>query len=333
MPFFLAIDAGGSSTRATLVDHRGTCWGTGRAGPGNPVSSGAEKASHGHYEAIRYALHAAEPDSPEIAGLLIAMAGGSTRHSTGDFPEQLSARLLGLGLQLKPMIESDLLATYFSGTCQLHGYALAVGTGAVAASIDGGALHRASDGLGWLLGDHGSGFWLGREAVRAAAADLDGGHRVTALTTAVLEHFGLISVPLTRASSDSRPAALQELLAAAYAIQPVELAQLAPAVFTTARAGDRVATTLLAEAGQLLLQTLSAVRPGDDEKSPVVLGGSILNAESSLLSSLLEAMPATTPVIRVHNGLAGAASMVLRQAGISVDEQILNRITDSLKKL
>ena len=40
----LAIDAGGTSTRAVIVDEDGSCLGFGHSGGGNPISAGFEPA-------------------------------------------------------------------------------------------------------------------------------------------------------------------------------------------------------------------------------------------------------------------------------------------------
>lgn len=45
MPTFLAVDAGGTSTRSVLVTADGACLGYGTAGGGNPISSGTERAA------------------------------------------------------------------------------------------------------------------------------------------------------------------------------------------------------------------------------------------------------------------------------------------------
>lgn len=63
---------------------------------------------------------------------------------------------------------------------------LVAGTGAIAAEVRDLRLDRVADGHGWLLGDAGSGFWLGREAVRGLLADLDAGRAPTPLGRQVL---------------------------------------------------------------------------------------------------------------------------------------------------
>ena len=52
----LAIDAGGTSTRALLIAADGDCVGYGRAGGGNPVSWGPEEAARSVTSAVAAAL-------------------------------------------------------------------------------------------------------------------------------------------------------------------------------------------------------------------------------------------------------------------------------------
>ncbi len=65
----------------------------------------------------------------------------------------------------------DAVTAFAAGTPEPSGAVLIAGTGAVAALIDGHEIMRAADGLGWLLGDVGSGRWMGLQAVRAAVRD------------------------------------------------------------------------------------------------------------------------------------------------------------------
>lgn len=131
MQRIVAIDAGGTSTRAVIVDPTGRCHGYGFSGGGNPVSAGFDAALTSLLGATEMAQAADLPDSDTISSALIAMAGAGeqTPH------ESIAARFANVGLHGPLEIESDLLATYFSGTLQPRGYALVAGTGSVAARI------------------------------------------------------------------------------------------------------------------------------------------------------------------------------------------------------
>ncbi|NYE95993.1 N-acetylglucosamine kinase-like BadF-type ATPase [Psychromicrobium silvestre] len=226
------------------------------------------------------------------------------------------------------MIDSDLLATYYSGTYHSDGYALVAGTGAVCARVRNYRLDRVVDGVGWLLGDEGSGFWLGHRAVRAVAADLDGRAPRTAITGPLLER---LDIAISKATHEGRPAALQSLIQAVYALRPIELASFAVLVFEAARAGDVVAHSLLQRAGAALSRSLSTARI-PEVKGPVVLGGSILSAGSVIDDELSGHLGDLHPV-RVPDGLAGAALLALRHADLPVGKEVFERIAQSLGEL
>jgi glucosamine kinase len=77
----------------------------------------------------------------------------------------------------------------------------------VNASVVGVADHRltrTADGHGWLLGDDGSGFWLGREAVRATLRALDAGEPPGHLAGSVLRELAGAGTVEELAPSPSR---------------------------------------------------------------------------------------------------------------------------------
>ena len=183
----VAVDAGGTSTRAVVVHPAGRCLGYAEAGRGNPIAVGHETAAASVAESVLGALRRAEVPTTRIQLVVLAMAGaGSTSVAA-----EIRRRLAGVGLDAPLVFESDLLATYFSGTHRPNGYAVIAGTGAGAIRVEGGRQAAVADGLGWLLGDEGSGFWIGQRVVRAALAGLDGRGPSTELTPLMLARLGL----------------------------------------------------------------------------------------------------------------------------------------------
>ncbi len=329
----LAFDAGGTSTRAVILDTAGNCLGYGKAGGGNPVSSGFPAAIGSLRDALEAAGARLGPASADYSSAVIAMAGSSVQTST----RLLAKSLTDLGLRGNVVIEADLLATFFSGTFHEKGYALVAGTGSVGAQIRAGRLDVVADGMGWLLGDAGSGFWIGRRVVRAVTAALDRRGPQTSLTPLLLAALGIDSESPAR--FQGRPAAAQQMIDALYALRPVELSRFAPLAFEAARtapAPDEVAQQILDRAAASLSATLAAVLdpsiPG-----PVVFGGSILSTDSPLAQSVQRSLAGTalecTEVIRVADGVVGAAVLALRHAGVVVDAAVFSRIRATLADL
>ena len=257
---FIAGDAGGTSTRAVAIDATGNVLGYGRSGGGNPTSAGIEGAVASIGAAVERATAGLAAD--EVESVAVAMAG----EQTAAFTSQLTERLGRLGLG-PAVLQPDLLAMFHSGTYRPEGYGLIAGTGSIAARIRDGALHRVVGGKGWLLGDAGSGFWIGHRVARAVVAALDGQGPPTTLTPLMLEAMGIADEP-------ERPA-VRGLVSVLYARRPVQLAEFAPLAFAAAAADDPVAREILAEGATALADLLHTVRePG--LTGPVVVGGSAL---------------------------------------------------------
>jgi len=316
----VAVDAGGTSTRAVVVDPAGRCLGYAVAGSGNPTAVGPETAAASVAESVVEALRRAEVPSARIGLVVLAMAGAG---STSVAPE-IRRGLAGIGLDAPLAFESDLLATYFSGTHLPNGYAVIAGTGAGAIRVEDGRQAAVADGLGWLLGDEGSGFWIGHRVVRAALADLDGRGPATALTAPLLARLG---VPAPSASGDREP--ITTVVRALYASPPVRLADLAGLVFEVN--GDPTADRILDEAAAALAQTLTAVRSAT-VSGPIVLGGGVLGRAPQLADRLA----ATCDAEEVHtvvDGTVGVCVLALRHVGTDVDHAVFERLTTTLTAL
>ena len=318
----LALDAGGTSTRAVAVTGTGEVLGYGRGPAGNPTAAGIVPAAGAIGGAARAALAVA--GSADVA--VVAMAGEQTE----TFREEVTARLAAYGVQ-RVVLDHDLLALFCSGTPSPDGYALIAGTGTVAARVVDGELDRVVGGRGWLLGDAGGGFWIGREVARAVIAALDGQTGPTALTPLVLDALGVGTGSADPDSAAGRTSAIRQVVSAVYARRPVTLAELAPLAFAVP--DDPTARAIVVAASRALADLVDAVRVPELE-GPVVVGGSvvvrgILSAPASLARDLVP--PAGgTPVVAVPDGLVGAAVLALRHTGATVDAATFVRLRDQV---
>lgn len=324
---FIAVDAGGTSTRAVLVDEEGRCRGYGRGSSGNPTSAGPDLAASSVGTAIAQALDGPDVSPSAAEVVLVAHAGGHPRYVAG-----IEERLVPLGVHARVMRKGDLLALFASGTPELEGAALIAGTGAIGGAMRDGEIARLVDGTGWLLGDAGSGFWIGHRVARAVVDDLDSG-RPTRLTAALLERME-IEDDRDRGLVDGRPGAMGPLIARLYEWRPVELSVLAPLAFELA-ADDEVAGEIVREAVAALTALLRRVRHAQPD-GPLVIGGSVLvegvlHLDQALQAPLLEAAGDAAPV-PVADGLVGAAVLALRTGGVPVDAPLFAALTASIRK-
>ena len=322
---FLAVDAGGTSTRAVVIDSAGRAHGYGRAGSGNPTAAGIRQAVNGISSAAEQAL-AGLAGSARPALALIAMAG----EKTGDFRGQVADRLAALGIG-QVVLDHDLLGIFHSGTAARNGYALIAGTGTVAARIRAGRLDRVAGGKGWLLGDAGGGFWIGHAVARAVVASLDRQGPDTALTGLLLKALGIEAQTST---PTRRVEILRELVSALYARPPISLAEFAPLAFAAHE--DPVARPILVGASAALADLLTAIW-APDLPGPVVVGGSVLvrGLLTAPLSLRTELVPLVVGdhVIPVSDGLVGAVVLVLRHVGREVDETFIRTIRAEVTRL
>ncbi|MBS2551655.1 N-acetylglucosamine kinase [Catenulispora sp. NL8] len=345
----LGLDVGGTSTRVLAITPEGLRRGAGRASGGNPTGLGPERAVAALAEAVTQALTGLDPAN--VRYVVLGMAGGSALPSGEDLPgRELFVRFwerAGIGCPIA--YEPDALIAFAAGTDAPEGSLLLSGTGAVAIAVKDRAMAARADGHGWLLGDRGSGFWLGRQAVLAAMAALDGDGPATALTGLVIESLRLPGAgPGTDSASGATPGApdptvpeapepadppsnsdtqpafgpagpltARDLVAAVMAEPPTALARLAPLLSTACAAGDQVAATIVEHAAEHLAATLATVR-GPDATTPIVLAGSILTHPTPVAErvrrTLRERWPAA-PVAVAEDGAAAAAWLALARIG------------------
>jgi len=291
MTLVLGIDIGGTATRAVVTTLGGTRAGFGRAGAANPVTVPAAEAAANLTAALTAALSTV--DSARI-GAAVAGAAGASR------PAVLQAAFETSGVRCPLRVVGDALVAFAAGTGEAAGSVLISGTGAVAAEIRDGHIARTADGFGWLLGDLGSGFWIGRAAATATARALYRGERPGQLVELVTAAVGA--------------AAGDPFVAAVHDRPPRELSALTPLVAEAAEAGDPLALSIMDDAATHLCRTLSEVRAAG-ERSTIVLAGGVLQHCRILYASVRGRLAAAwpeAPVCVAGPGEEGAARLAAR---------------------
>ncbi|GAA3763486.1 BadF/BadG/BcrA/BcrD ATPase family protein [Plantactinospora mayteni] len=316
----VGLDIGGTSTRATVVSLAGERLGAGQSGGGNPTSHGADRAAEQLRLALAGALAGLDPGLVRAGTIGLAGAGRLLADPAGR--AAFDRTWHEVGLRCRYDILGDALVAYASGTAEPDGTILIAGTGAIAAEVRDMALDRVADGHGWLLGDAGSGFWLGREAVRRALADLDRHLPPGPLSTLVLTEL------LGSAEVAARPRdTVDTLVQTVTRRPPVELAALAPLVIRADRDGDPAAAAILAEAARLVAANVDRIRP-TDARTPIVLGGGLLTGDTPLADAVRPALAARwpdAPVYGAGDGALGAAWLAARTLPELTDPAELHR--------
>ncbi|CCO35864.1 N-acetylmuramic acid 6-phosphate etherase [Rhizoctonia solani AG-1 IB] len=179
-PLFLCLDCGGSKTAAVLVDNSGNVVGRGTGGPSNFMDVGMNAFLRSVKTAVQAALEEAVGSKTALPLSSPIMSAAWFGISGCDRPADAVALQLPLSELLTIPVprlvianDSHLLASPLSSHPDAKSAIVVIGgTGSNCVSFkrkDGQAgleeLSR-SGGWGWILGDEGSGFDVGRTAVR-----------------------------------------------------------------------------------------------------------------------------------------------------------------------
>ena len=304
---FLGIDGGGTTTRAVLIDDRRHEIARAASGPSNYHSVGRATAEASLREVLSQLFAAAGVGPAGVKTVGLGMAGVARPDDRRLVRALLAAILPGPQLVMTHDAETALVG----GTGRRHGVVLIAGTGAIAYGVNARGDARRADGWGYLLGDDGSAYWIGREGLRAVARACDGRGRPTALQDLVADDLGLREEdePAARAL---RRSLVGRVYAAGFGVP--QLAAISRRVEQAAREGDAVAGEILHRAGQQLGRTLCAVIRGLEmaqERFETVLAGGVLRAagpvRDTVVGILAQSAPYASAIAPRHDAAFGAA--------------------------
>ena len=154
--YFLGIDAGASATKWSLIDESGI------------VAAGTQEAMDGHLY-----RDASKIRMDSVLNEIAKGIGGKKVERiymgiTGVVHDGSIERHLQKYFAAPSIVVSDIELAYRANFVEGNGILLYAGTGSVAYAIDEkGEIHQIG-GWGYLLGDEGAGYWIGREAIRHA---------------------------------------------------------------------------------------------------------------------------------------------------------------------
>ena len=153
---YLGIDAGASATKWALINELGV------------VKSGVDATMDGHLyrDASKIRMDSVlNKISEEISGKKVDRIYMGI---TGVVHDGSIEKYLEKYFMAPSIVVSDIELAYRANFVQGDGILLYAGTGSVAYAIDEkGEIHQIG-GWGYLLGDEGAGYWIGREAIRQA---------------------------------------------------------------------------------------------------------------------------------------------------------------------
>ncbi|MGR4063829.1 MAG: BadF/BadG/BcrA/BcrD ATPase family protein [Vulcanimicrobiaceae bacterium] len=168
--YFAGIDGGQTGTTAVVGDERGNVLGRGEAGPADEVGEppGSTRLRDALNAALRGALAAAKLPSDTRLEAVVAGVSGYRDRARGVQPAFAAQR---------SSVVHDAPVAHAGAFAGGAGVAIVVGTGSVAYARDA-SRSITLGGWGYLFGDEGSAFWIGREAIAKLMRAQDDGDEV-----------------------------------------------------------------------------------------------------------------------------------------------------------
>ena len=275
----LGIDAGGTKTVCLLADELGRVVSEARGGGANLQASGeleVEKVLHAVMET------ALGDRDVQPAAICLGIAGVD-RESDAAAVRGIMRRI---GFKTRTLVVNDALIALVAGAGDEPGIVIVAGTGSIAYGRDGAGRAARAGGWGYVLGDEGGGFWIGRAALNAVVRQYDGRGPQTMLTEMVLTAMELGSPT--------------DLIHAVYAggLHRYAIAGMAPVVQRAAEAGDAVAGDIVVRAGIELSAAAASVITRLEmrgEPFPTLLAGGVFRGVPALVDHVVSRLAEVAP--------------------------------------
>jgi N-acetylglucosamine kinase-like BadF-type ATPase len=297
MPYFLAIDAGGTKTDYLLADETRELART-RSGTIKRMRTDASSAAAHLDRALKDLTERTGISLRAITRTCIGTAGETVPLVTSWLRAAFTLRVSG-ELILLGDVEIALDAA-FPG---LPGVLVLAGTGSNVAGRNAQGEIFTAGGWGPNLADQGSGHRIGLSALRAAFLAIDE-QRPSILLDAILNHWQLGSI--------------HHLVEFANAIPAPDFSQLVPLVHQAAQQRDELAVSVLRNEGEqlgylarLLLRRLAATSP---EPPPLAFAGSIMQHVPPVRASLIADVEREFPGIGAREGVVDPIAGALWRA-------------------
>lgn len=300
MKYCMAIDGGGTKTDVVLFDETGHIF-LRNVGPGgSALDVGIKEAQKRFAEAVG-------PVAQNAPGRISAIYGGIAGVLlVGDIYSEPAQRIIGA--------ESARFAgdgcNLISGTLgHGDGCGMVCGTGSSLFIRKEGQPLRHIGGKGYLIDTGGSGFELGRDALKMALRSVDERCGSTVLTKLLEERLG-------QPVSD-RIIPMLHQGGRAY------IASFAPVVFEGYRLGDRISTELFEYHSSQLAELTFVAEKYFDENFSVAIGGGIVNNFPEYTEAIKKkSSPRAKMILQNAPPVFGAAVEAMWDAGITVTEGI-----------
>ncbi|OGZ61057.1 MAG: hypothetical protein A2932_01085 [Candidatus Spechtbacteria bacterium RIFCSPLOWO2_01_FULL_46_10] len=290
MKYILGVDAGGTKTIAQIAAENGKVLGEGVAGAVHMQLVSNEQFIATLANAVADAVHKAGTiKNLQFDAAFLGIAGIDSI-ADQNRARELVSKVVSTKNSKNLYVENDVKIVRAAGSNAAHGVAVISGTGSNVYGVNKKGKEAWAIGLGPVMSDEGSSWWIGERALRLADRSYDGRGEKTALEQELMRHFGV---------NDFR-----ELSTATQGLSKKEVAELSPLVERVALKKDKIAAQIFTEAAaQLALGVNTVVKNINmqNEVFDIVASGGTFNSGlnfGNLIQKNLEASKAKLIVLK-----------------------------------
>lgn len=320
----LAVDGGQSSTFGMLTAETGQVLGT-ASGP-----AVKDFLRPGGVERCQKAISQLLDDLLAGSGVKEAYTCGQLRIAAAGFgmsggSQSMARAIEGVVDTPHLIVVSDLETSLFAAVGGQPGIVVIAGTGSSALGQNSAGLQGGTGGWGYLMGDEGSGYCIGRKALSLATSGYERRGPATLLSQTIPKALGVGSLEQVHSVLYRSPDWLSKI------------ASLAVAVNTAAECGDEQAVAVLQEAGEQLARhaiVLVAELFAEDPAAPIVsyVGG--VFQSPFVVKAFSETITALYPSVRIrpprYRAVTAAWKLAYESTFGACDPKLLDQIESQL---
>ncbi|ARI77713.1 N-acetylglucosamine kinase [Halobacillus mangrovi] len=317
--YYVGVDGGGSKTEALLCDHEGMIIQRMLTESTNLKSRSEQDVRSAIHKIFMQLTKTLPIDS--LKGIYVSTAGGDREEDRLRWKKWMYEVLPDFKGRMD--VRNDAYGALASGTYSLHGNVLIAGTGSIAYSVtqEEKNLKRVG-GWGYLFGDEGSGYDIGRGALKLISAMHDGREKKDeAFIAKMLSDLDLTTIPevITKIYENPYPR--------------LKIASLARTVIILAEQQNPAALTLIYKSIDDLLGFVKII---EKKNEFLVLCGGLFQSEFFRISfkKQMEQREIRQKLCNPDiSPAAGACICALITAGISITEEVKGKAKSSYQSI
>lgn len=321
--YVIGVDGGGTKTELILLDRSANVIGKAKCGNTNYQVVGGKNLKEELLNGFSVLINSTNFSTHKIDHIFLGLAGAGRESDQ----KEITAHFNDTEYAGKISVGSDAIVALAGAFGMTPGIIIISGTGAICFGKNNEGKIARSGGWGYLLGDEGSGYFIGREAIIAALKDFDGRGEKTKLRLVIEQQFHLSSI--------------DQIIPQIYQnkIDRVAIADLAPIVFDLATKGEFIAEEIIRQTGRelgLLAKAVAQRLHFENDEIKVALIGSIFKQKDMLINGISKELYEISWNIEILDPMFapqyGAALLALQRVGIEINEMLLNNLQYSINQ-